>query len=107
VNYLPVTPRLIDINISSFIPTPSAALQSLIYSAIESKLSEIRPFVDSIDIVANRNDYFDVNSIIATILEAQPGSVFGAVTIDVDTISTPSITFTNGDIPQLGLITYV
>jgi uncharacterized phage protein gp47/JayE len=107
VNYLPVTPRVIDINISSFIPTPSVALQSLIYSAIQSKLSEIRPFVDSIDIVANRNDYFDINSIIATILEAQPGSVFGAVTMDVDTIPTSSITFTNGDIPQLGVITYV
>ena len=107
VNYLPVTPKVIDINITSFTPVPSAGLQSLIESAIISKLSDIRPFIDAIDIVANRNDYFDVNSIIATVLETQPGSVFGAVTMEVDGTPQNSITFVNGNIPKLGTITYV
>lgn len=107
VNYLPVTPRLIDIEIDWLGAAPSASIQALIQSAILDALSEIRPFVDSIDIVADRNDYFDTNSIIAIILGVQPGSVFGAVVMDVDGVPQNNITFVNGDIPQLGTITYV
>lgn len=107
VNYLPVTPRVIDITISTFTPAPSANLQNLIETAVIESLSEIRPFVDSIDIVSERNDYFDVNKIITIILTANPGSVFGAVTMYVDGIPQNNITFVNGDIPQLGTISYV
>lgn len=106
VDYLPVTPKIIDVNIASFTPAPSAELQTLIFDAIKSKLSTIRPFVDSIDIVSERNDYFDTNSVIQIILEVQPGSVFGAVTMQVDGSPQNTITFTNGDIPQLDSVTY-
>jgi len=106
VNYLPVTPRSIDIEITGFVGIDSG-IATLIYAAIESRLAEIRPFVDSIDVLADRNDYFDINSIISIILEARPGSVFGAVTMDVDTVPMTSITFTNGDIPDLNIISYV
>ena len=106
VNYLPIVPRTIDINITSFTGI-TVDLQTLIYDAVQARLAEIRPFVDSIDIVADRDDYFDTNSVIQIVLEAQPGSVFGAVTMEVDSVPTQAITFTNGDIPTLNNITYV
>lgn len=107
VNYLPVTPRFIDIEIPSFTPAPSVAIQSLIENAIISELANVRPFVGAIDIVANRNDYFDTNKIIQIILTANPGSVFAGPTMEIDSVPTNSITFTNGDIPILNSITYV
>lgn len=106
VNYLPIVPQEIDIEITGFVGlTPE--IEALIFSAIESKLSTIRPFVGAIDVVANQNDYFDTNSIISTILEVRPGSVFGAVTMTVESIPQVSVTFTNGNIPALTSITYV
>ena len=107
VNYLPVTPRLIDINIASFTPAPSVAIQDLIESAMISELANVRPFVGAIDVLADKNDYFDINKIIQIILTANPGSVFGAVTMEIDSIPVSSFTFSNGDIPILNAITYV
>ena len=107
VNYLPVTPRVIDIEIPSFIPAPSTELQNTILDAMTSELAKVRPFVGAIDVVADQNDYFDVNRIIQIVLTANPGSVFAGPTLIVDGISVNSITFTNGDIPFLNSITYV
>jgi uncharacterized phage protein gp47/JayE len=106
VNYLPVTPLDINIEITGF-QNIDTDIQSLIFSALEDKLKSIRPFVGAIDIVQDRNDYFDINSIISTILEARPGSVFGAVTMEIDSIPEVGFTFENGDIPKLNTITYV
>lgn len=106
VNYLPVTPRLIDIEINDF-QDLTFNIQTLIEAAMEERLSAIRPFVDSIDIVANRNDYFDTNIIVSVVLAANPGSVFGAVTMTIDGVPDPAITFSNGDIPKLNSINYV
>lgn len=106
VNYFPVTPKTIDINISSF-QGLTTEIEQLIYDAVKLRLSDIRPFVDSIDILAEKNDYFDINTIILIILETKPGSVFGAITMTVDGNPETSFTFTNGDIPKLGVITYV
>ena len=72
-----------------------------------SELAKVRPFVGAIDVVADQNDYFDVNRIIQIVLTANPGSVFAGPTLIVDGISVNSITFTNGDIPFLNSITYV
>lgn len=106
VNYLPIAPRVINIEIADFAAiTPT--LEALILDAVTAALSDIRPFVGAIDVVADRNDYFDTNTIISIILQAQPGSVFGAVTMTIDAIPETSFTFENGDIPQLGTITYV
>ena len=107
VNYLPVTPRVIDIEIPSFTPVPSTELQNAILDAMTSELANVRPFVGAIDVVANQNDYFDVNRIIQIILTANPGSVFAGPTLIVDGITVNSITFINGDIPFLNSITYV
>jgi uncharacterized phage protein gp47/JayE len=106
VNYLPVTPLEIDIEIDSY-ANYTAAKDALILSALQDFFSEIRPFVSAIDVVADKNDYFDVNSIISVILQAVPGSVFGSVTILIEGYPENSYTFTGGEIPQLNSVTYV
>jgi uncharacterized phage protein gp47/JayE len=105
VNYLPITPKDIAITITDFVDlTPEKEV--LIDSAIESLLSDIRPFVGAIDVVADKNDYLDLNLIISTILAAVPGSIFNEISMTVDGAPTTSITFTDGNIPTLLSITY-
>ena len=106
VNYLPVTIKTIDIEITGFLGI-TADIQTSIFSAIETDLATIRPFVGSIDIVANKNDIFDTNKIISLILESNPGSVFGSIDLKVDSVSVSTFQFLNGDIPNLNSITYV
>ena len=106
VNYLPITIKEIDIEITGFTAV-TADIETLIFEAIKTELSNIRPFVSSIDIVANKNDIFDVNKIISLILTAVPGSVFGAIDLKIDTVTASSVTFLNGDIPNLNTVTYV
>lgn len=106
VNYLPVTVKDISIEVTGFVGV-TAAIQTLIFEAIKNELSSIRPFVSSIDTVADKNDIFDVNKIISLILTAAPGSVFGAIDLTVDAVSVSSVTFIDGNIPFLNTITYV
>jgi len=106
VNYLPITVKQIEINIAGFVGI-TASIQTAIFNAIEAELATVRPFVSSIDILADKNDIFDVNKIIALILEANPGSTFGTVTLEVDTVPVSTFQFLNGDIPHLDAITYV
>lgn len=106
VNYLPVTVREIDIDVSGFINlTP--VIQAAIATTITDYLKDVRPFVSSIDILADKNDIFDVNRIVALILEANPGSVFGQVVLKVDLIPLTTFQFLYGDIPHLNSINYV
>lgn len=106
VNYLPITPLDVDIVIDSFTGlTPT--IQTEIENAIKSELSSIRPFVSSIDIIADKNDIFDVNKIVSVILNTVPGSVFGTVTLIVSGGPVNTFQFTDGDIPYLNSITYV
>jgi len=106
VNYLDVSPLDIDIVIPSYSGlTPD--IQTSIFNAMKSELDDIRPFVSSIDILANKNDIFDLNKIVSVILNAVPGSQFGTVTMDIDSNPVATFTFENGDIPYLNSITYV
>jgi len=106
VNYLPVTIKEIDINITAAVGF-TAAIQTAIFNAIEAELAVTRPFVSSIDILSAKNDIFDVNKIVSLVLTANPGSSFGVVTLEVDAVPLSTYTFTNGDIPYLNSITYV
>lgn len=106
INYLPVSPKDIDIEISSF-QGIDPSTETLIFNSIKSALEKVRPFVDSIDIVSARNDVFNVNNVISIILASKPGSVFGAVTMEVDGAPLPSFTFESGDIPYLNSVIYV
>jgi uncharacterized phage protein gp47/JayE len=106
IHYLPVTIRVVDINITGFAGiTP--AIKTLILNAVTLEINKIRPFVASADVLANKNDILDLNKIISIVLGAKPGSIFGAVTLKIDTVSVSTYTFINGDIPHLNTITYV
>jgi len=106
VHYLPIAVREVDIEITGFVGI-TAPIQTAIFNAIELYLTTVRPFVGSIDTLADQNDTFDVNTIIALILEANPGSQFGAVVMEIDSVPLTTFTFLNGDIPFLDAITYV
>jgi len=106
VTYNAVTIKEIDIEITGFVGI-TVPIQTAIFNAIKSELSTIRPFVGSIDILADKNDIFDINKIISVILAANPGSQFGAVDLKVSTISVSTFQFLDGDIPHLNTITYV
>ena len=106
VNYLPVTPLDIDIEITGFVGI-TVDIETLIFNTIKDYLLNLRPFVSSIDVLSLKNDIFDVNTIISLILQARPGSVFGAIQLTVDGNILNTFTFENGDIPYLNTITYV
>ncbi len=106
VNYLPVSIQNIEININGFVGI-TVAQQTLIFNAVKAELATIRPFIGSIDILADKNNIFDTNKIIAIILETIPGSVFGTITLEVDAVPLSTYTFDNGEIPYLDAITYI
>lgn len=105
VNYLPVTIRTVNINISSSSFTVSQ--KALLLSAITNSINEIRPFVDGADDLNLKNNILDSNKIIGVIISQVPGAIFGAITIEVDSVVVPTYTFELGDIPYLNTVTYV
>lgn len=105
VNYLPVTIKEIDVTIGGFVDL-TAAIETTIEDALESHLDDVRPFIGAIDVLADKNDIFDTNKIISVILAAQPGSVFGTVTLEVDGSPLSTYTFDNGEIPYLNSVTF-
>lgn len=106
IHYLPVTIKEIDINIASSIGL-TTAIRTQIFDAMEAMIALKRPFVAGSDILADQNDTLDTNSIIATILATRPGSLFGTVTLEVDSTEVSTYTFVEGNIPHLNSITYV
>jgi len=98
VNFLGITPKNVDIEIDAFVGLTTET-EDLIEAGLKAFIDEIRPFVSASDVLANKNDILDINGIISEILAAKPGSVFGTVTLKVDTVSVSTFTFENGDIP--------
>lgn len=105
VNVLPITVKEIDIVISDFVGI-TVEIENQIFDEIETQLALVRPFVAGADVVDLRNDIFDINRIISIILNVRPGSVFGEIDLQVDSVSVSTFTFQNGDIPHLNSITY-
>lgn len=105
-NMFPVSPKPIDIKITSFAGI-TTEIQTLLLDALKTEIDKVRPFVDAIDILAEKNDILDVNKIISIILVARPGSSFGAVELKVDSVVESTHTFEAGDIPYLNTVTYV
>lgn len=105
INYYAVTPKNVTINIADFVGI-TAEIQAAILAALTLKLSTIRPYVGSIDPLTEKNDILDINNIIATILEANPGSTFGSVTMTVASLTYLAYTFQYGEIPYLLSVTY-
>lgn len=106
VNYLSVTPLEVNINIEGF-QGLTTDIENLILGALTEEIAKIRPFVSAIDIVSKRNDTLNTNKIITTILTTVPGSVFGTITLEVDSVVMASKTFAGGQIPFLNSVTYV
>jgi hypothetical protein len=106
VNYLSVTPLEVNIEITGF-QGLTTDIENLIEGALTEEIAKIRPFVSAIDIVSKRNDTLNTNKIITTILTTIPGSVFGTITLEVDSVATASKTFAGGEIPFLNSVTYV
>lgn len=105
VNYLACNPLDIDITIPNF-QDNTAAKQALILAALTERLSTIRPFIASADILANQDDTLNGNVLAAAIIEAVPGAIFGGVTFTVASVSQTTYTFMNGEITYLNSITY-
>lgn len=106
VNVLPVDVLDVDISIASFVDI-DATKKDLITNSVTEMIDAIRPFIGGADVLANENDILDVNKVIAAILAAVPGAVFGTIGLSVDGTPTPSYTFDNGKIPFLNPITYI
>lgn len=104
VHYLPVTPKNIDITIAGY---TGVDISAAVTAALELALSTKRPFIAGADILADRNDTFDTNNIIAIILNTKPGSVFGAITLTVAGVAVSTYTFTEGNIPYLNSVTFL
>lgn len=106
VNYLPISVRQVDIEINGYVGI-DVIKQAAIATAIGSYLDEVRPYVSSIDVLADKNDIFDTNIIVSLILSAVPGSSFGTVVLKIDSVPMTSYQFLYGNIPNLNTITYV
>lgn len=105
VDVLPVTPLDVDIDIADF-ESLTIDLQTTITNALDELLSAIRPFVDTADVLADRNDRLDLNRIVSKIYQAVPGATFGAVTMQVNGSPLTTFLFENGDIPFLDDVTF-
>jgi len=105
VNFLPITVKEVDIIIDGFVGL-TTEIETLLFTALDLQINLIRPFVAGADILDEKNDILDINIIINTILNARPGSVFGTVTLKIDTVQVSTFTFVNGDIPNLDTVTY-
>lgn len=106
VNYLPVTIINVDIVIASYAGI-TVPIQTLLLAAIKAMTDKIRPYVDSTDLVSDKNDILDNNKVINAILNQTPGATFGAITININGVPMASYTFVQGNIPYLNSVTYV
>jgi len=105
VNYLAVDPQLVDITITGYVGlTPE--IQSNITTAISELLDNTRPFVAGADVVAERQDVLNTNLLIFTIQNAQPTGFFSSLTLEVAGNVVTSYQFLDGEIPELGTVTF-
>lgn len=105
IHFLPVIPQEVDIIIDNYTDL-TAEKETAISDGLEADISEIRPFISGSDVLADKNDILDVNRIIAQILSAQPGSVFGTVTLKIDGVEKLTYTFIDGYIPHFNSVTF-
>ena len=108
INFLPISVKIIDIEITGFVGlTP--ALEANINSAVGVFLAEIRPFVAGADVLINKNDLLSINGLIFTVQDILTNeNFFETLTMKVEGSSIDvSFQFLNGDIPFLGVITFV
>lgn len=99
VNYLPVTPYNVVVTIPGANPAFTTQQQQAIATAVSSWVNTVRPFVAGTDLLVNKNDIINVNYLIQQILNAEPGTSFGAVTFTINGTPATSYQFLQGYIP--------
>lgn len=104
INYLPIIIKQVDIVVagSSF----TSAQKTQIIAAMTEYLTTVRPFVAGADVIANKNDVFSTNNIASVILNTVPGSIFGAITLNINSSPVASFQFLFGNIPWLNSVTF-
>ncbi len=105
VDYLPVSPKDVDIIITGAVGF-SVAEKTAIEAALFTAINKIRPFVAGADILSNKNSILDNNAVVGVIVTVKPGAVFTSVTILIDGVALVSYEFTAGDIPYPNSVTY-
>lgn len=105
VNYLPVVPKLVDVTITGYVGL-TTEIQTNITAAIGELLDGIRPFVAGADVLAERQDVLNTNLLIFTIQNAQPTGFFNSLTLEVAGNTVTTYQFLNGEIPELGTVTF-
>jgi uncharacterized phage protein gp47/JayE len=107
INYLPVTPLNVDIEITG-LNDSSAGVITAITNALTSFLLEIRPFIAGADNPNNVRDTLrlsDVNEVISNALVT--GNFFESVQLEVDNNIVSSYRFTESNVPILNTVTAV
>jgi hypothetical protein len=104
VNYLPITPRYVDVQINGSNFTSDE--QQVIRDTITAFLATVRPFVAAADVLENKNDILNTNLIAFQILSAIPSAIFTTITMQIDLVSYTTFQFINGDIPVKNNITF-
>jgi hypothetical protein len=107
VNYLPITVQFVDIVITGY-EGLTPAIETLIFNALTEDLKNVRPFVASADVLANKNDIISVPRLSFFVQVAVPQSVYNSLSFSIDGSSIAgAYVFQNGDIPYLNSITFV
>jgi hypothetical protein len=97
--------RNIDITILNF-QGLTPVIEAKIFNYVQEKLTTVRPFVGSVDILSEKNDILNDSKIISYVLDANSG-IFNGLSFTVSGVPTITKTFIDGDIPYLNSITYV
>jgi hypothetical protein len=107
IDFLPVIPKDVEIEVVNS-NNIDIVTQSQIFDALKAEIDNVRPFVESADILDNKNDVLNKNVLIAIIQDVLSGNQsFDTINLVVDSVLiTTSITFTDGDIPFLLSVTY-
>jgi uncharacterized phage protein gp47/JayE len=106
INYLPIIAQSVEVNITGYVGL-TAAKQTLIENGITNALAEIRPFVASRDVLADQNDFIDINKLIFIIQSSVPQSVFTSVDMEIDGAPLSTYTFLGGNIPYLLQVNFI
>tara|TARA_R110002167_G_scaffold110087_4_gene280350 strand:+ start:13345 stop:14526 length:1182 start_codon:yes stop_codon:yes gene_type:complete len=106
IDFNPITVKEINVELTGY-QNLTPTIQATIDTAVEAFIQTVRPFVDAADVLANKKDILSVNNLTFVILEAVPQSIFTSLDLKVDTVSVPTFTFDNGDIPNFNPLTYV
>jgi uncharacterized phage protein gp47/JayE len=101
----PIMDVAITITMGSF-ASYTVAEKALILTALTNLCNNVRPFIASCDVVADRNDYLGTYNITSTISQAVVGKGFSNVSFTVDGTSETNWQADNGEIPYLISVTY-